>query len=93
MPITEKSFRLLDFNIYDESIEHDTSSGSDSDQGFKYKRDEKCFKIQMYGINEKGETFCVYIDDYKPFFYVKVGDDWGLNKKGEFFSFSSVLSK
>jgi len=84
MPITEKSFRLLDFNIYDESIEHDTSSGSDSDQGFKYNRDEKCFKIQMYGINEKGETFCVYIDDYKPFFYVKVGDDWGLNKKGEF---------
>ena len=31
MPIMEKSCRLLDFNIYDESNE-DASSGSDNDK-------------------------------------------------------------
>jgi DNA polymerase elongation subunit (family B) len=34
------------------------------------------FMIQMFGVNETGETCSVIIDDYKPFFYVKVGDNW-----------------
>ena len=84
MPITEKSFRLLDFNIYDEVEQHDTSDDSDNGEEYKYKKDEKQFKIQMFGINEKGETFCVFIKDYQPFFYIKVGDDWGGDRKTEF---------
>ena len=85
MAITEKSFKLLDFNIYDEVEEHDSSSGSDGgSEGYKQKKDEKQFKIQMFGINEKGETFCVFINDYEPFFYIKVGNDWGGDRKVEF---------
>ena len=30
------------------------------------------FHIQMFGINEKGETASIIINDYKPFFYLKV---------------------
>ena len=30
----------------------------------------------MFGINEKGETASIIINDYKPFFYLKVNDDW-----------------
>ena len=44
----------------------------------------KCFVIQMFGINEEGETFCVFVNDYKPFFYIKVGDDWTMDRKTEF---------
>jgi len=33
----------------------------------------------MFGLNEKGETCCLYINDFKPFFYVKVGDQWSDN--------------
>ena len=84
MPILEKSFRLLDFNIYDEQIVNDTSSGSESGQEYKHKCDEKQFTIQMFGINEKGESFCLFVNDYKPFFYVKVGDEWGFDKRNEF---------
>ena len=36
----------------------------------------KQFIIQMFGINEKGETASIYIDNYKPFFFIKVGDGW-----------------
>ena len=79
----DKSIRLLDFNIYDEVVEKDTSSGSESGQ-YRTQCDTKRFTIQIYGINETGETFCLFVNDYKPFFYIKVDDTWGFNKKAEF---------
>ena len=85
MPVMEQSFRLLDFNIYDEIMEKDTSSGSESGE-YDIRRDMKRFTIQMYGINEKGETFSLFVRDYKPFFYIKVDDSWGMEKKIEFLS-------
>jgi DNA polymerase elongation subunit (family B) len=84
VPLLDKSFRLLDFNIYDEVREKETSSESDTSTEFKYKQDSKRFVIQMFGINEKGETFCLFVNDYKPFFYIKVGDDWNVERKSEF---------
>ena len=30
----------------------------------------------MFGVNEQGETCSITIDDYKPFFYIKVADNW-----------------
>jgi DNA polymerase elongation subunit (family B) len=86
MPVMDKSFRLLDFNIYDKVIEKESSSGSDNNEEYKIKRDMKCFVIQMFGINELGETFCIFVNDYKPFFYIKVGDDWTMDRKAEFLS-------
>ena len=79
----EKSCRLLDFNIYDESNE-DASSGSDNDKSKNC--DKKQFIIQVFGINEKGETFCLFINDYMPFFYIKVDEDWDFGKRDEFIS-------
>ena len=81
MPVLEKSFRLLDFNVYDENVEKDTSSGSESGQ---IREDLKRFTMQVFGINDKGETFCLFVNDYKPFFYIKVDDDWDIEKKDEF---------
>ena len=34
------------------------------------------FRIQMFGINEQGETCSIFVDDYHPFFYVMVADHW-----------------
>ena len=34
------------------------------------------FIIQMFGINETGETASIQITNYNPFFYVKVGRHW-----------------
>tara|TARA_R110002073_G_scaffold106422_2_gene240158 strand:- start:1226 stop:5056 length:3831 start_codon:yes stop_codon:yes gene_type:complete len=88
MSVKEQPVKLLDFNIYDEVRESasDSSSSSDSEvsSGYKYKQDEKRFVIQIFGINETGETFCIFVNDYKPFFYVKVDDDWNQDKKLEF---------
>ena len=42
------------------------------------------FRIQMFGINEQGETCSIFVDDYHPFFYVKVGDHWTNATKSAF---------
>ena len=36
----------------------------------------KNFFIEMFGINENGETASIIVNDYKPFFYLKVDDKW-----------------
>ena len=84
MPVMEKSCRLLDFNIYDELLEKEISSGSESDEQLITQIDNKRFIIQIFGINEKGETFCLFVNDYKPFFYIKVDDEWDFEQRDEF---------
>jgi DNA polymerase elongation subunit (family B) len=85
MSVKEQAVKLLDFNIYDEEGSTETSSSeSDTSTGYKYKQDSKRFVIQIFGINETGETFCLFVNDYKPFFYIKVDDSWNLDKKVEF---------
>jgi len=60
--------------------DNDTTYHSDEDGNmkpqFKPRKDEKSFIIQMFGINEKRETCCLYVTGYKPFFYVKVPNQW-----------------
>jgi len=46
--------------------------------------DTKQFQIQMFGINEQGETCSIFVDDYLPFFYVKVADHWTNTTKTAF---------
>ena len=74
-PTILKSFRLLDFNIYDETTEKEQSDSEGSDNGNKKQYSSK-FVIQMFGINETGETYCLYVNDFNPFFFIKVGDNW-----------------
>ena len=76
-PTIIRSCRLIDIQIYDESpATKEDSSGSDEDKRAAQKTDDKNFIIQMFGIDEKGETYCIYVNDFNPFFYIRVGDDW-----------------
>ena len=84
------SFRLLDFNIFDEKRDDnddaDGEGGDAGDSSKKYKKDEKFTTIQMFGLNEKGETCAIFVRDYQPFFYIKVGDEWSIPQKSAFIS-------
>jgi DNA polymerase elongation subunit (family B) len=70
-----KSFRLFDFHIYDDYPSSLLSSHKDDDDAPK-KKEQRQFIIQMFGINEMGETCSITITDFQPYFYVKVGDNW-----------------
>ena len=67
-------FKLLDFNIYEQP-----KNDSDSDDN-----EPKPFIIQMFGLNEKGNSVSIFIDDFKPFFYIKVDNDWEEATKNAF---------
>ena len=78
-----KNFRLIDFNVYDQSKKMSTESKADDESVSSNDSREKHlsfanqqFCIQMFGINETGETASITITDYNPFFYLKVGDNW-----------------
>ena len=107
IPKYDTSFRLLDFNIFDEKREQEEDGGADNEEESrrrnedggddddgdggdngqkKYKKDEKFTTIQMFGLNEKGETCAIFVRDYQPFFYIKVGDEWSIPQKGAFIS-------
>ena len=68
-----KMFRLFDCNFYDYRPD---SNADNSDEDNVIKDDMPKFLVELYGINEKGETACIKVNNYKPFFYIKVGDDW-----------------
>jgi len=71
-----KPFRLIDFHVFDQK---NTDDFENKDK-FQKKQDDMQFTIQMFGVNEKGETCCIFIDDYEPFFFIKVGYDWDKSK-------------
>ena len=88
-----KSFRLFDFNAYDNERNQDNSDSSiDSEEKEKKETEKKetekkesvKFMIQMFGVNESGETCAIFIEDFEPFFYIKVGDEWTNHTVHEF---------
>jgi len=80
-PVIKKYFRLFDFCTFDE-VQDTDDSGSENGEP-KYKKDNKIFVIQMFGINEKGETCCIYIKEFQPFFFILVGNHWTTREKTE----------
>jgi DNA polymerase elongation subunit (family B) len=79
-----KSFRLIDFKVFDQSpVAKGSQSGDCSDGsegGSKFRPDDSNFIIQMFGVNEVGETCSIFVNDYKPFFFVKVDDFWTMRE-------------
>lgn len=75
------SFRLISFNPYDRIIENEEDAAPPSNYA---KANQKEFLVQMFGINELGETVCIFVEGYTPFFYVKVPDHWADSHRIDF---------
>lgn len=88
---TTHEFRLLEFNIYNQSEEDEEQEeeGEEEEerqggQRKKMKEDNARFVVQMFGLNEHGVRATIFIEDHLPFFYAKVGDHWTIKEKNEF---------
>ena len=79
----ERAFRLFDFTIYNEKGSSTGDTSSEDETSYK-KEDNTKFQIQMFGINEHGQTCSILVEDFKPFFYVKVDDFWNIQIKNLF---------
>jgi DNA polymerase elongation subunit (family B) len=76
----EHVFKLFEFNVY-----NDKGSDKDSDEE-AITKDNSHFIIQMFGINEEGVKASIIVEDYQPFFYLKVNNNWGQTKKTAFYN-------
>ena len=65
-------FKLFDFYVYNKYIK------GDPDQ------DNNVFTIQMFGLNELGETASITVNNFKPFLYILVDDTWEPSDVPEF---------
>jgi DNA polymerase elongation subunit (family B) len=83
----EQVFRLYDFNVLNQNKEN---NDEDEFQATTKFEDSSIFLIQMFGINEKGETCSIIAENFKPFFYVKVDEHWDIKIKIEFLNFIKV---
>ena len=77
----DKVFKLVDFNVYNSKSNND---GSESEDGQPTYKDDNIFLIQIFGLNSIGETCSIIVNDYKPFFYVMVSDEWNTSIKNMF---------
>ena len=78
VPQKFKLVRLYDFNVNDSYIK------SENNESINIYKDNKKFVIQMFGINSLGQTICLYVTDFNPFFYIKVDNSWDESTKTEF---------
>jgi len=76
----ERVFRLFDFNIYSKNPK---TYGDDDDS----IGEVSTFVVQMFGLDEKGKSACILVENFKPFFYVMVDDSWTISKKNAFLAF------
>jgi DNA polymerase elongation subunit (family B) len=76
----DRTFKLFEFNVYNSKC---PKEDSDEDNG-GFNKDNATFAIQMFGINEQGEKASILVEDYQPFFYLKVGDKWSKSVKDQF---------
>jgi DNA polymerase elongation subunit (family B) len=78
----EQIFKLTEFNVYNDK----SASDSDDDQSARTNKfkDTSKFIIQMFGINEQGKNASIIVEDYQPYFYLRVNNRWGQTKKNQF---------
>jgi DNA polymerase elongation subunit (family B) len=80
--------RIFDFNICtslltDGGKNNDDSGGEMEEEANQYE-DSSVFLVQIFGVNEVGETSSIIVDGFKPFFYVLVNDTWNIAAKEMF---------
>jgi DNA polymerase elongation subunit (family B) len=81
----DRTFKLFEFNVYNNKSQHQSSDDEESGSS-SFNKDNSSFAIQMFGINEEGQKASILVEDYQPFFFLKVGDKWTKAIKDQFVS-------
>lgn len=81
--------KLIDFNCYNSVT--NTNDENDIDEMNDEMNDINKFRIQMFGIDEYGKTYSIIVENFCPFFYVLVPNNWNKSIKEEFIE--HIISK
>ena len=74
----QHSYKLISFHTYDSKVKNEEDEEEDNSPKNKYKQKKNTdeYVVQMFGLNEKGQTASIMVNGYTPFFYIKVGKHW-----------------
>ena len=86
-------FQVVDwksYDIYNEDTtdEDDDEEDDEDDDPKKYKKKNKSLIIRGYGVTDNGNSICIHINGFQPYFFFKIPQDWD-NKK--FFEFKQNI--
>jgi DNA polymerase elongation subunit (family B) len=68
-----------EFNVSENHDEDNMSDDMDVDPGYGStvsKQNEK-YVIKIFGVNKLGDSVCLKVNNFTPFFFIKVPDTWG----------------
>ena len=76
--------KLLDFVVTNIKVEDEDSSDGDTNGKFIKRKDMNQLSIQIFGIDETGKTYSITTNNFQPFFYIGVPDNWKISNKTGF---------
>ena len=76
------SIRLIDFNVCNINDDEDEEMNESSTDFSNLENTH--FIIQMFGLDEMRNTASINIINFKPYFFLKVDNNWNENKKKSF---------
>lgn len=87
LPTTDLEVQIIDWASYDITETNFDDSDDDSDDDdyvdlnnqntYKKKKvAEKKYMIRMYGLNKDGQSVCVHVNSFTPYFFVKIPQTW-----------------
>ena len=77
--MSKKEVPTYEFKLFDFQVFNKTEGNGEYE--------EVNFEIQMFGLNEKGETCSIFVEEYLPFFYIRVDNAWGPEKINSYKNF------
>ena len=69
---TEMVYQILSWDAFDEDIEQDYSGDDEPDPSVVDKR----YHIYTFGVNELGESVCVRFEDYRPYLFALIPENY-----------------
>jgi DNA polymerase delta subunit 1 len=71
-------FQISDWSSQDEKILTNESDESDDEYVENTNNEQIIYKTRIYGVTEQGYSVCAHVDNFKPYFYVRVEKSWDI---------------
>lgn len=74
--------QIIDWSAYDDYDDSESDSdieteSDDENNNFKKKYKIKKYKIRAFGVTDNGNSICININDFTPYFFFKIPQNWG----------------
>lgn len=70
----------IDDNENEENSEEEEKSDDSHENNYKKWSINKKYHIAIYGRTNRNEAISLIVDDYKPYFYIRVEDNWDIKR-------------